>query len=281
MSVDNTLSFDSHTLGSNSLSEILKTGARRLLMQAVEQEVEDYLSLFSTSKDERGRRLVVRNGYSKTRTVQTGLGPMSISMPRVHDKRPDAHFTSRILPPYLRKTKEMEELIPWLYLKGISTGDFSDALVSLVGENAKGFSSHTIVRLKEVWEKEFEVWNKRFFSEDEFVYIWADGVYFNLRLEGERQCILVIIGVKADGTKELVAVEDGVRESEMSWKQILLDLKHRGFSRGPKLAIGDGALGFWNALEKVYPNTKHQRCWVHKSANLLNPSRSKQMQRLY
>ena len=270
MSADNTLSFDSHVFGKSSLSEILKLGARRLLMQAVESEVEEYIFKNSLEKDSKGKRLVVRNGYSNERTIQTGLGPIDISMPRVNDKRPDKYFTSKILPPYLRKTKELEELIPWLYLKGISTGDFSDALVSLVGENARGFSANTVVRLKEVWQEEYEVWNKRSFSKDEYVYFWADGVYFNIRLEDERQCILVIMGVKADGTKELVAVEDGVRESEISWTQILLNLKTRGLINGPKLGIGDGALGFWNAMDKIYPEAKHQRCWVHKTANILN-----------
>ena len=270
MSADNTLSFDSHLLGKASLSEILRTGARRLLMQAIEQEVEEYIASNISEKDSDGKRLVVRNGYSKERSVQTGIGTFDISMPRVHDKRPDKHFTSRLLPPYLRKTKEIEELIPWLYLKGISTGDFSDALVSILGENSKGFSANTVVRLKEAWQEDYEVWNKRKFSESEYVYIFADGVYFNLRLEGERQCVLVIMGVKSDGTKELVAVEDGVRESEMSWTQILIDLKNRGFTNGPELAIGDGALGFWNAMEKIYPQSKHQRCWVHKTANVLN-----------
>lgn len=270
MGADNTLSFDSHLLGKASLSEILRTGARRLLMQAIEQEVEEYIASNISEKDSDGKRLVVRNGYSKERSVQTGIGTFDISMPRVHDKRPDKHFISRLLPPYLRKTKEIEELIPWLYLKGISTGDFSDALVSILGENSKGFSANTVVRLKEAWQEDYEVWNKRKFSESEYVYIFADGVYFNLRLEGERQCILVIMGVKSDGTKELVAVEDGVRESEMSWTQILIDLKNRGFTNGPELAIGDGALGFWNAMEKIYPQSKHQRCWVHKTANVLN-----------
>ncbi len=270
MSADNTLSFDSHLLGKASLSDILRTGARRLLMQAIEQEVEEYISSNKSEKDSDGKRLVVRNGYSKERSVQTGIGTFDISMPRVRDKRPDKHFSSRLLPPYLRKTKEIEELIPWLYLKGISTGDFSDALVSILGENSKGFSANTVVRLKEAWQEDYEVWNKRSFSESEYVYIFADGVYFNLRLEGERQCVLVIMGVKSDGTKELVAVEDGVRESEMSWTQILIDLKNRGFTNGPELAIGDGALGFWNAMEKIYPQSKHQRCWVHKTANVLN-----------
>jgi putative transposase len=270
MSADNTLSFDSHLLGKASLSDILRTGARRLLMQAIEQEVEEYISSNKSEKDSDGKRLVVRNGYSKERTVQTGIGTFDISMPRVYDKRPDKHFTSRLLPPYLRKTKEIEELIPWLYLKGISTGDFSDALVSILGENSKGFSANTVVRLKEAWQEDYQVWNKRTFSESEYVYIFADGVYFNLRLEGERQCILVIMGVKSDGTKELVAIEDGVRESEMSWTQILLDIRDRGFTNGPELAIGDGALGFWNAMEKIYPQSKHQRCWVHKTANVLN-----------
>jgi putative transposase len=270
MSVDNTSSLESHVLGKSSLSEILKMGAKRLLMQAVEAEVEVYISQNQFQRDEKGRKLVVRNGFSQERTIQTGLGPFEISMPRINDRRPGEKFSSRILPPYLRKTKEIEELIPWLYLSGVSSGDFSEALFSIVGENARGFSANTVVRLKEVWQEEYQVWKKRRFSENEYVYIWADGVYFNLRLEGERQCILVIIGVKADGTKELVAVEDGVRESEMSWTQILLDLKERGFEKGPDLAIGDGALGFWNALSKIFPSTKHQRCWVHKTQNVLN-----------
>jgi putative transposase len=270
VSVDNTLSFDGHVFGKASLSEVLKMGAKRLLMQAVEQEVADYILHHETLRDSEGCRLVVRNGHSKERTIHTGLGPIDISMPRINDKRPDGHFVSRILPPYLRKTQEIEELIPWLYLKGVSTGDFSDALRSLVGDNAKGFSANTVVRLKETWLTEFDVWSRRSLADTEYVYFWADGVYFNIRLEAEKQCILVIIGVKPDGTKELVAVEDGVRESELSWTQILVDLKNRGLEKCPQLAIGDGALGFWNAMDKVYPQTRHQRCWVHKTANVLN-----------
>lgn len=264
-----------HEASKGILSTVLKEGARRLLAQAVDQEVSDYIATHMHERDDDGHRLVVRNGYLPQRGVQTGLGEIKVTLPRVNDKRVDAdgnrkRFQSSILPPYLRKTKEIEELIPWLYLKGISTGDFSDALVSLVGENAKGFSATTVVRLKEHWQTEFKSWSDRSLKDKRYVYFWADGVYFNIRLEDDRQCILVIMGALEDGTKELVAVVDGARESEMSWTHILLDLKARGLEVGPNLAVGDGSLGFWNALEKVYPTTKHQRCWVHKTANVLN-----------
>jgi transposase-like protein len=179
-------------------------------------------------------------------------------------------FSSKILPPYLRKTKSLEELVPWLYLKGISTGDFSEALAALVGPAAKGLSASTITRLKEVWQVEFQQWSQRPLKGKEYVYVWADGVHFNIRLEEDRQCILVLMGATADGRKELIAITDGYRESEQSWKALLLDVKARGLVIDPKLATGDGALGFWKALGQVYPTCREQRCWVHKTANVLD-----------
>ena len=198
---------------------------------------------------------------------------MEVRQPRVLDRRTgDAteSFSSKILPPYLRKTKSLEELIPWLYLKGVSTGDFSDALVALVGPHAAGFSATTVTRLKEAWHTEFREWNQRSLEGKQYVYLWADGVHFNIRLEEDRQCILVLMGATADGGKELIAIADGYRESEQSWKALLLDVKARGLVIDPKLATGDGALGFWKALPQVYPTTREQRCWVHKTANVLD-----------
>ena len=216
---------------------------------------------------------MVRNGYLPKRAITTGVGPVDVEQPRVRDRRTDGEaekFTSKILPPCLRKTKSIEELIPWLYLKGVSTGGFSEALAALLGENAKGLSASTITRLKNVWEDEYEAWNKRSLADKEYVYVWADGVHFNIRLEEDRQCILVLMGVTKDGKKELIAVADGYRESEQSWRALLLDVKARGLMINPKLATGDGALGFWKALKKVFPTTREQRCWVHKTANVLD-----------
>jgi transposase-like protein len=216
---------------------------------------------------------VVRNGHLPARSIPTGVGPVEVKQPRVHDRRPAAEretFTSAILPPYLRKTKGIEELIPWLYLKGVSTGDFSEALAALLGPDAKGLSAATVTRLKGLWEKEYRDWNKRSLAGKHYVYIWADGVYFNIRLEGGRQCVLVLLGATADGKKELIAIQDGQRESEQSWKELLLDVQARGLTVAPALAIGDGALGFWKALRQVYPAAQEQRCWVHKTANVLD-----------
>jgi putative transposase len=196
-----------------------------------------------------------------------------VTQPRVRDRRPAGEaerFTSKILPPYLRKTKSIEELIPWLYLKGVSTGDFSEALAALLGENAKGLSAATVTRLKKVWEGEYEDWSKRSLADKEYVYVWADGVHFNIRLEEDRQCILVLMGATKDGRKELIAVADGYRESEQSWKTLLLEVQARGLTVDPKLAIGDGALGFWKAIRKIWSKTREQRCWVHKTANVLD-----------
>jgi transposase-like protein len=216
---------------------------------------------------------VVRNGHLPERTIQTGIGPMSVRQPRVEDRRPEEQrepFSSKILPPYLRRTKNVEELIPWLYLKGISTSAFPEALAALLGPEAKGLSANTVQRLKDVWVKEYADFNQRDLSGKRYVYMWVDGIYFNVRLEEDRACILVVMGATAAGTKELLAVHDGVRESEQSWTEVLMDLKRRGLKNGPDLASGDGALGFWAALPKVFSKSRVQRCWVHKTANVLN-----------
>jgi transposase-like protein len=255
------------------LTSILREGAQRLLAAAVEAEAAEWIEAHRHVHDEHGHRQVVRNGHLPQRTLLTGLGPLEVRQPRVLDRRPAGEgerFSSKILPPYLRKTKSIEELIPWLYLKGISTGDFSEALAALVGPEAKGLSASTITRLKEVWEGEFQEWTKRPLKGKEYVYVWADGVHFNIRLEEDRQCILVLMGATADGRKELIAITDGYRESEQSWKGLLLDVQARGLTIDPKLATGDGALGFWKALRQVYPATREQRCWVHKASNVLD-----------
>ena len=257
------------------LAEILRDGARQMLGQAIEAEAASYIAAHAHERDTDGHRLVVRNGYAPQRELQTGLGALAVKQPRVNDKRVDDagnrfRFTSQILPPYLRKTKSIEELIPWLYLRGISTGDFSQALTALLGPDAPGLSASTVVRLKQIWQQDHEAWRKQSLADRRYAYWWVDGIYFNIRLEEDRQCILVIMGATAEGKKELVAIQDGFRESEQSWAELLLDLKARGLEVGPQLAVGDGALGFWKALRKVYGQTRQQRCWVHKTANVLN-----------
>jgi transposase-like protein len=255
------------------LTDVLRQGAQQLLAQAIDAEVADWIERHQHYRDDDGRRQVVRNGHLPERTITTGLGPVAIKQPRVHDRRPAEErqkFTSAILPPYLRKTKSVEELLPWLYLKGVSTGDFSEALAALLGPDAKGLSATTITRLKAIWEKEYHDWSKRSLAGKQYVYVWADGVYFNIRLEGGRQCILVLMGATADGKKELIAIQDGQRESEQSWKELLLDVQSRGLTIEPKLAIGDGALGFWKAVRQLWPDVREQRCWVHKTANVLD-----------
>jgi len=255
------------------LEEIIREGARKLLQTAVEQEVTTYIEMFKELKDEDGRRLVVRHGFLPERSLLTGIGPVTVKQPRIRDKREGESFTSAILPRYLRRVPSLDNLIPTLYLKGISTGDFTRALEAILGENAKGLSASTIVRLKKQWEQEYKEWAKRDLSGKRYVYFFADGIYFNVRLEdteNKRQCFLIIIGVLADGTKELVAVLDGYRESKLSWMELLSSLKERGLTEGPRLAIGDGGLGFWAALREAYPGTEEQRCWVHKTANILD-----------
>jgi putative transposase len=255
------------------LTDLLRDGARRLLAQAIEAEVAAWIDDHAHLKDETGRRQVVRNGHLPERAIQTGIGPIEVQQPRVRDRRPADRreaFTSAILPPYLRKTRSLEGLLPWLDLKGVSTGDFSEALQAILGPDAPGLSATTITRLKAAWEDEFAAWNKRSLAGKHSVYVWADGVHFNIRLEGGRQCILVLMGATAEGRKELIAVADGYRESEQSWKELPLDVRARGLEIEPSLAIGDGALGFWKAMRQVWDTTKGQRCWVHKMANILD-----------
>ena len=257
------------------LTGILREGAQKMLAQAIESEVETYLEEQAHEVDANGHRLVVRNGHARERILQTGVGPVRVKRPRVNDQRIDAEgkrmqFTSKILPPYLRKTKSIEELIPWLYLRGISSGDFTGALAALLGPNAPGLSATTVVRLKEVWQQDLEAWNKRSLAGKRYVYFWVDGIHFNIRLEEDRQCILVVMGATPEGKKELVGLHDGYRESEQSWRELLLGFKSRGLEQGPELATGDGALGFWKALRQVFGDTREQRCWVHKTGNVLN-----------
>lgn len=259
------------------LDELVRTGAKRMLQAAIDAEVEAFVATHADRRDEAGRRLVVRNGRLPAREVLTGAGPLDISQPRVRDNSPQeagrVTFSPSVLPPYLRRSKAIEELIPWLYLKGISTGDFTEALQALVGEQAKGLSANVIVRLKEQWSDEYDQWMQRDLSEKHYVYFWADGIYAKVRLEddaNQKQCLLVLMGATADGHKELISVQDGYRESEQSWSELLLDLKHRGLAIAPQLAVGDGGLGFWAALRKIFPEVNEQRCWVHKTANVLN-----------
>jgi putative transposase len=252
------------------LTEVLRNGARELLQQAVEAEVAEFVARHRELRDEHERQRVVRNGYRPERTIQTGIGEVAVKAPRARDREGEIKFHSSILPAYLRRTRSIEELLPWLYLKGLSTGDFSEALAALLGKDARGLSAATISRLKEVWKSEYEHWTRRDLHGKHIVYLWVDGVHFGVRLDDASQCILVVIGATADGRKELLAMLDGYRESAESWQELLLDLKQRGLTIDPKLAIGDGGLGFWKALPQVFGRTRAQRCWVHKTANVLN-----------
>jgi putative transposase len=252
------------------LTEVLRRGAKELIRKAVEAELSEMLSAYSEVRLLDGRPAVVRNGYLPARQLQTGIGEIEVQVPKVRDRSGSGiHFSSQLLPPYLRRTKSMEELIPWLYLKGLSTGDYTEALSALVGESARGLSANTVSRLKEKWLDEHKEWQRQDLSQKRYVYWWADGIYSKVRMD-DKVCLLVIIGVTESGTKELVAVCDGYRESAASWEEVLTDLRQRGLPTAPKLATGDGALGFWSALGKVYPETRQQRCWVHKTANVLN-----------
>lgn len=257
---------------SDALTETLRAGAQRLLAQAVQFEAEEWIAARAAQLDERGHRQVVRNGYLPQRSVLTGMGPVAVRQPRIADRREPQQreqFDRKILPPYLRRTHSIDEAIPWMYLHGISTNAMGEALAALLGPAAKELSPATVTRLVEGWKQEYAGWNQRSLADQRYAYIWADGVYFNIRMEEARACILVILGATASGEKEILAIADGYRESEQSWSSVLLDLKSRGLTLPPKLATGDGALGFWAALEKVYPETSQQRCWVHKTLNLL------------
>jgi len=259
---------------SDPLTDVLRQGARDILATAVQAEVSAFIAGHAHLLDEVGRRRLVRHGFLPEREVMTGIGKVPVQVPRVRDRgtvksAEKIRFRSALIPPYLRKSKSVEELLPWLYLKGISTGDFSEALAALLGPDAEGLSASTITRLKATWWEEYQIWRKRDLTGKRYVYIWADGVYFNPRLDDDRQCLLVIIGADEYGDKHVLGIMDGFRENADSWRDLLCGLKKRGLSIAPDLAIGDGALGFWTALRDVFPTTREQRCWVHKMANVL------------
>lgn len=271
MEKNNTVFFPQPEDVTDPLTELLRQGARQLIQQAVEAELTVFLEQFSLLRDDRGRRKVIRNGYLPERTLLTGIGPVSVQIPKVRQRGGEPTvFQSALVPPYVRRTRKMDAALPWLYLKGISTGNMKDALSVLVGPEARGLSASVVSRLKEQWTKEYEDWRKSPLDRDRWVYLWADGIYSSLRGDAGRLCALVIIGVNERGQKQFLAIEDGVRESKQSWREVLLGLKERGLILPPKLATGDGAMGFWGALEEIYPDTRHQRCWVHKVMNVLN-----------
>lgn len=257
-----------------TLDELAHEGARQMLALALEAEVAEYIERHAGQIDEWGHRLVVRNGQGRARRVTCGAGTLEIKAPRVNDKRRDEggdriRFTSKILPPYMRRSPKVAEVLPVLYLRGLSTGDFKEALPILLGEDAAGLSATTITRLTCEWEEDYKSFRSRDLADEEYVYVWADGVHFNVRLEDDRLCTLVVIGARTDGTKDLIAVEDGYRESSESWRELLRDLKRRGM-RAPVVAVGDGALGFWAAVRDVWPKTREQRDWFHKMGNVLD-----------
>ena len=255
--------------GRGHLEQIIRRGAQEMLQKAIENEVADYLRARAGQKDEQGNQQVVRNGFLPSREILTGVGKLGVKQPRVRH-REGGQFSSNILPPYMRRLRSLDALIPALYLRGVSTGDFGEALEAILGPQAAGLSATNIVRLKAGWEEEYKSWKNRDLSQKRYLYLWADGVHFNVRLEEERTCILVVVGALEDGTKELVAVEDGYRESKDSWLDLLRGLKKQGLQHPPKIAVGDGALGFWAALSQEYGGVREQRCWVHKTANVLD-----------
>jgi transposase-like protein len=259
---------DATAKGGSVLEDVAREGARRMLQAALEDEISEHLARHAHLRDEQGHQLVVGNGHAPQRTILTGVGAVEVRRPRVDERKAQGKpghepFTSGILPRFLRKTPTLEGALATLYLKGVSTNDFATALEAILGEGAAGLSATTISRLRRVWEAEYQGWRTRPLGDTEYAYLWADGVHFNVRLEEDRTCVLVVIGANYRGEKELLAVRDGFRESEQSWKEVLLELKARGLGTDPKLAIGDGALGFWKALAQVYPKTRAQRCWVH------------------
>jgi len=270
MGKSNVIELEGRDASLDPLTELLRTGARQLIQQAVEVELQDLLSEHAERRLSDGRAGVVRNGHLPEREIQTGLGPVSVKIPKVRAKTGEpVTFRSALVPPYVRKTQSLEAALPWLYLKGVSSGEMGAALEVLVGPEAKGLSASTVSRLKQVWAQQYRAWGEERLDKDRWVYIWADGIYSGLRAEQAKLCALVVVGVNERGEKHFLAIEDGVRESTQSWREVLLKLRSRGMS-APKLAIGDGAMGFWAALEEVYGETRQQRCWVHKTANVLN-----------
>jgi len=252
-----------------TLDELAREGARRMIAAALQCEVNEYMEKLRCERDERGHALVVRNGKARERKLTLGVGSIKLRAPRVNDRREGQRFKSQILPPYMRRSPQLEEVLPALYLRGLSTGDFQEALAALLGPQAAGLSATAINRLTQVWQEEYQAWRKRSLRGKDYVYMWVDGLYFGIRLEEDRLACLVLIGVLEDGRKEVIALEDGYRESQESWATLLRDVKRRGMP-APVLAIGDGALGFWAALREVYPETREQRCWVHKLRNVLD-----------
>jgi len=276
MENSNVLKLSGRAAMPDPLTDLLRSGARKLIEEAVEVEMQELLAKYSDRRTVTGHRAVVRNGYLPERELQTGVGPVTVRVPKVRSRAGEpVVFQSALVPPYVRKTRSLAAALPWLYLKGISSGEMGEALKVLVGPDTMGLSASTVTRLKQVWGDEYRDWSQRRLDNETWVYIWADGIYSGIRSEQEKLCALVIIGVNDRGEKHFLAIEDGVRESTQSWREVLLTLKSRGMNMA-KLAIGDGAMGFWSALDEVYPDTLHQRCWKHKSANVLNclPKRS-------
>jgi hypothetical protein len=254
---------------------VLRTGARKLLAQAIEIEAETFLAEMRDLKLADGRDRIVRHGHAPERRIQTGIGPVPVSRVKVRDRGANGEadrvrFSSSILPKWARRTRSLDALLPVLYLRGVSTGDFQEALSALVGKDAPNLSPSVITRLTAEWNADYERWQKRDLSARRYVYVWADGVYLQARMEDQAECMLVLIGATPEGRKELVGFQTGVRESAQSWRELLVDVKRRGLKIAPDIAVGDGALGFWRALDEVFPGTRHQRCWVHKTANVLN-----------
>ncbi|GHD34780.1 IS256 family transposase [Streptomyces violarus] len=283
---------DGTTETGSLIDDIVREGARRMLAAALEAEVNAYIAELTDQRDDHGRRLVVRNGYHQPRKVTTAAGSVEVKAPRVNDKRVDEstgerkRFSSAILPPWCRKSPKISEVLPLLYLHGLSSGDFVPALEQFLGSTA-GLSPATITRLTQQWQADHQAFGERDLSASDYVYVWADGIHLRIRLREAKSCVLVLMGVRADGTKELIAMSDGYRESADSWADLLRDCARRGM-RAPVLAVGDGALGFWKALAEVFPETRHQRCWVHKIANVANalpksaqPGAKKALQEIY
>lgn len=271
MSEDSVVRFRNPDSVRDALTELLREGAGQLLRQAVQSELEELLDEHAEKRDRQGRAAVVKNGHLPEREVLTGIGPVAVRVPKVRSRTDEpVVFRSSLVPPYVRKAKSIEAALPWLYLRGISTGEMAEALSVLVGEQARGLSAPVVSRLKLKWQSEHRRWCERRLDTDRWVYLWVDGIYSGLRGENERLCVLVVMGVNERGQKRFLAIEDGVRESTQSWREVLLGLKARGLEIPPELAVGDGALGFWAALGEIYPTTREQRCWMHKSTNVLN-----------
>lgn len=270
MNKNTVVSFQDREQIVDPLNDLLRTGARKLIEQAIEAELQELLSQHAGQQTDSGLATVVRNGYLPERTIQTGIGSVTVRIPKVRSRTGEpVTFHSALVPPYIRKTRSLEAAIPWLYLKGVSSGEMGEALKVLVGPEATGLSASVVSRLKQAWAQEYRDWCASRLDKDRWVYVWADGIYSGLRAEQAKLCALVIIGVNERGEKHFLAIEDGVRESTQSWREVLLDLKSRGMNP-VELAVGDGAMGFWAALEEIYPDTRQQRCWMHKTGNVLN-----------